>query len=323
MKLFTPVRTPDAPWKLSPGASLISIGSCFASTIAAKLQSNKFDVELNPFGTLYNPISICELITHSISNTSYSEDDLFNYNSRSVPLNHATKFEKDSVEATLTDMNQVDSVVRNSLKKSELLILTFGTAWVYTQSDLKKVVGNCHKLPADIFKRTLLAPDQIINELEKLLSILNQNYPNLNILFTVSPVRHVRDSMIQNSRSKGVLLYAIGEICDRFPEVTYFPSYEIIIDELRDYRFYSDDLVQPSTMAKEIIWERFSEIALSDNAKQFVKQYGKISTAMNHRFGESSDTVQFAKKMLQKISHLEQQFSTIDFQSEKEYFYSL
>ncbi len=323
MKLFTTVKTPDAPWKLSPGASIVSIGSCFASAIAERLSTNKFDTLLNPFGTLYNPLSICELLIHAISNDSYSEKNLFSFENRRIPLNHATKFEMDSVEVSLEKMNDVDSTVREYLNKSELLILTFGTSWVYELTELEKIVGNCHKLPAKMFRRKQLSPNKITSKLEQLLSVLKENYPNLKILFTISPVRHVRDSMVQNSRSKALLLYTIGELCERFPDTTYFPSYEIMMDELRDYRFYSDDLVQPSPLAKDIIWERFSYMALSDSARQFIALYEKINTAMSHRFSENSDTQKFTKKMLQKIFHLEQGFPTIDFQVEKEYFYSL
>jgi len=323
MNLTTKVKTPNASWELSPGAFTISIGSCFATTIAERLNRSRFNTLSNPFGTLYNPLTISTLIRHAISTESYSVDDLYKYGHRSIPLNHATRFEQETSDLTLQQLNETDTLLRNYLEKSQLLILTLGTAWAYSHIEQSCIVGNCHKLPSEMFTRSLLSPDVIISELSELVRILTSKHPQLKIIITVSPVRHIRDSIVQNSRSKGVLLYAVGELCERFSEITYFPSYEIMMDELRDYRFYCDDLVQPSNIAKEIIWERFSTMALSDESIQFSKLYSTINRAMNHRFSVDSDTKPFAKKMLQKISHLEQQFPQISFQTEKEYFYSL
>jgi len=323
MKLFTEVSIPEASVQLEPGASVISIGSCFAETIAEYLNSNRFPTLYNPFGTLYNPVSISEVLIRAITNQPYTADDLLVEHGRAIPLSHATRFSGTDRDTVIDLLNQTDELVRLTLTKASLLIVTLGTAQCWRFLDTNKIVGNCHRIPNNRFQRELLSPSQVVDSLATLIETVHNHYPQLTVLFTVSPVRHIRDSLIENSRSKASLIYAMSELSARFPKLIYFPAYEIMIDELRDYRFYDESLVEPSNTAREIIRQRFSQAVLSPRSRQFIQHYQPIYKSMNHRIDENADTARFAETALKKIEELSKQFPHIDFTAEQNYFTAL
>ncbi len=300
MKLFTEVVTPDAPFTIELGASVVSIGSCFADVTAKQFQKRRFQTVYNPFGTLYNPITICDSIRRVIEPQIWCDKDLFSYNNHFYPLSHSTTFNSSNIEKCVQQLNETDMSVHKALKKASLLILTLGSAWAYRLKSSDEIVGNCHKLPGNLFSRELISPEKVISNLSDLLTKLKFFNPNCKVIITISPVRHVRDTMIQNSRSKASLLYAVGELCEQHQELYYFPSYEILMDELRDYRFYSESLVQPSTLTEKIIWERFSKAIFSERSQLFFSQYEKIEKALSHRFAPESDTISFFKTVNQQ-----------------------
>ncbi len=323
MKLFTEVISPEASVHLEPEASIVSVGSCFAETIADFLNSNRFPTLYNPFGTLYNPVSISDVLIHAIRDEMYTIDDLMYEQGIFIPLTHATRFSGTEQAIVLAKLNQTDEQVRQALNSASLLIVTLGTAQCWRLIDQNKIVGNCHRIPNNRFSRELLSPSQVVDSLANLLEIIEKIYPNLSVLFTVSPVRHIRDSLIENSRSKASLIYAMSELTARFPNLFYFPSYEIMIDELRDYRFYDESLVNPSLTAQEIIRDRFANSVLSENSRRFIAHYAPIRKAINHTISSDHSNANFATASLKKIEELSKQFPSIDFSAERMYFTSL
>ena len=256
MKLQTTVDIKPSEWKIGYGDKILMLGSCFSDEIGRQMEERKMAVTCNPFGTLYNPLSIANAIqtsavSHQPSVVFY--DGLWHSMAHHGSFSRATREEaekavKDSVEA-----------MQRALDEATVVIVTFGTAWVYELSAISHqpsvIVGNCHKMPEKWFRRRRLTVEEIVEAWQPILA----QYPDKRWLFTVSPIRHVRDGLHENQVSKATLLMAVEAIRSQHSEVSYFPSYEILMDELRDYRFYADDLVHPSSMAVEYIWERFCE----------------------------------------------------------------
>ena len=256
MKLQTTVDIKPSEWKIGYGDKILMLGSCFSDEIGRQMEERKMAVTCNPFGTLYNPLSIANAIqtsavSHQPSVVFY--DGLWHSMARPGSFSRATKEEAEKAVA-----DSVEAMQR-ALDEATVGIVTFGTAWGYELSAISHqpsvIVGNCHKMPEKWFRRRRLTVEEIVEAWQPILA----QYPDKRWLFTVSPIRHVRDGLHENQVSKATLLMAVEAIRSQHSEVSYFPSYEILMDELRDYRFYADDLVHPSSMAVEYIWERFCE----------------------------------------------------------------
>ena len=256
MKLQTTVDIKPSEWKIGYGDKILMLGSCFSDEIGRQMEERKMAVTCNPFGTLYNPLSIANAIqtsavSHQPSVVFY--DGLWHSMAHHGSFSRATKEEAEKAVA-----DSVEAMQR-ALDEATVVIVTFGTAWVYELSAISHqpsvIVGNCHKMPEKWFRRRRLTVEEIVEAWQPILA----QYPDKRWLFTVSPIRHVRDGLHENQVSKATLLMAVEAIRSQHSEVSYFPSYEILMDELRDYRFYADDLVHPSSMAVEYIWERFCE----------------------------------------------------------------
>lgn len=246
MKLQTIVDIQPSEWKIGYEDKILLVGSCFADSIGEMMEQRGLQVTCNPFGTLYNPVSIAQAlnIKHQTSNMPliYNEGlwhSMAHHGSFSRPTREeAEQAVADSIEA-----------MQRALREASVVIVTFGTAWVYEMNG--EVVGNCHKLPAERFTRRRLSVDEIVQTWQPILA----QYPDKHWLFTVSPIRHIKDGLHENQLSKATLLMTVEQL-----RVGYFPSYEIVLDELRDYRFYAEDLVHPSPVAIQYIWERFTEV---------------------------------------------------------------
>lgn len=256
MKLQTTVDIKPSEWKIGYGDKILMLGSCFSDEIGRQMEERKMAVTCNPFGTLYNPLSIANAIqtsavSHQPSVVFY--DGLWHSMAHHGSFSRATKEEAEKAVA-----DSVEAMQR-ALDEATVVIVTFGTAWVYELSAISHqpsvIVGNCHKMPEKWFRRRRLTVEEIVEAWQPILA----QYPDKRWLFTVSPIRHVRDGLHENQVSKATLLMAVEAIRSQHSEVSYFPSYEILMDELRDYRFYADDLVHPSSLAVEYIWERFCE----------------------------------------------------------------
>ena len=255
MKLQTIVDIAPSPWKIGCEDNILLLGSCFADAIGEQMAQRYMNVTCNPFGTLYNPLSIAQAINlrPQTSNIPLVEHDgLWHSMAHHGAFSRATREEAEAaVRASVDSMQQ-------ALKDASVVIVTFGTAWVYEMKG--EIVGNCHKLPADCFTRRRLSVEEIVAAWQPHL----ERYPDKHWLFTVSPIRHIKDGLHENQLSKATLLQAVEQITNyqspitnHQSPITYFPSYEILLDELRDYRFYADDLVHPSSLAVNYIWDRF------------------------------------------------------------------
>jgi hypothetical protein len=249
MKLQTIVDIPASPWKIGYEDKILMIGSCFSDEISEQMQQRYLNVTCNPFGTLYNPLSIAKALTMTEVPELVEYEGLWHSMAHHGSYSKATKEEaENAVQASIETMQK-------ALQEATVVIVTFGTAWVYEKDG--EIVGNCHKLPEHCFTRRRPSVEEIVGAWQPILN----RYPDKHWLFTVSPIRHIRDGLHENQLSKSTLLQTVGQLGD------YFPSYEIMLDELRDYRFYADDLVHPSSLAVTYIWERFVDTFCTPQTK--------------------------------------------------------
>lgn len=252
MNWRTEIAIPKSPWQLTPDSRILLVGSCFTDEIGAKMQSHGLHADCNPTGVLYNPLSIVQSLNGVMRVELVEHDGLFH------SMSHHGSFSGTDSEQVLRRCLESLAALHLALAQADTVFITFGTAYVYYRNN--QVVANCHKLPEREFTRERLTVEQILSAWRPLIRTM----PDKHWVFTVSPIRHQRDGMHQNQLSKAVLLMAIDRLQQEFPEqVTYFPAYEIVLDELRDYRFYADDLVHPSPAAVEYIWQRLCDTFVS------------------------------------------------------------
>ena len=264
MKLQTIVDINPSEWKIGCEDKILMLGSCFSDEIGEQMKQRNLQVTCNPFGTLYNPISIVNAISLQPSDISYQfHEGLWH------SMAHHGSFSRPTREEAETAVQTSIETMQKALAEATVVIVTFGTAWVYELKDERlkvkgeRVVGNCHKLPESYFTRRRLTEEEIVAAWKPIL----EQYKDKHWLFTVSPIRHVRDGLHENEISKATLLLALEAISHQHSAVSYFPSYEIMLDELRDYRFYADDLVHPSSLAVNYIWERFVDTFCTPQTK--------------------------------------------------------
>ena len=285
---------------LSHSDKVFLVGSCFAQHMADRLLHYKFACTSNPYGTLFHPIPLLQNLTNALKGSEIDqelfldrEDALFHYSYHSSIWVNS----KDELKNKLQGLQ---ASVAKDLKESKLLILTFGTAFLYQLADSGKALANCHKQPKNTFIKGLSSPQEIQTVFHSFYSELKKLNPDIQILLTVSPVRHIRDGVHNNNVSKSALLLACEEIQNTFEDVHYFPAYEIVLDELRDYRFFEKDRVHPNEDARDYVWNKFSDALLNPESKLLTKDLDKLFTSINHRaFREESEAHQsFLKKIL-------------------------
>ncbi len=284
MKLITEVTMPDYPFRIDQQSPILMMGSCFTENIGSMLEKYLFPVCINPFGVTYNPLSVKTGLDALLSKEEYGETDLDVINDRWLSFNHSTKFSSSHKEVALRNMNESFIRAKTILRNAQILIITWGTAWIYTHNTTGKVVCNCHKIPASQFTRSRLSAKEILEAYHSFLPSLFDFNKNLKILFTVSPVRHWKDGAHGNQLSKATLLLAQEELEKQFPDkVSYFPSYEIVMDELRDYRFYAQDMLHTSNQATQYLWERFNFSLLSLDTQTIIQELNPILKMTGHR----------------------------------------
>lgn len=318
MQLITNVELPVSQSEIKHSDIIMIMGSCFAENIGNKLSDNKFRCDRNPFGILYNPMSIYEALSCILENKKYTDTDLMESGGKWFSLMHHGAFSSASKEECLNNINIRISEGHENLKKADWLIITFGTARVYRWSDDGRIVGNCHKLSAKLFTRELLEIDEVVSNYTSLITRIKEVNPKIKIIFTVSPIRHAKDGMHGNQISKSVLLVAIDKICSVMDNCHYFPSYEIMMDELRDYRFYADDMLHPSIKAVDYIWEKFSETYFDGKTNDVIKSWEEIKRALGHKpFNPNSEAyINFLSQILLKIGRLKEKFPYLDVEKE-------
>lgn len=291
----------DSPiGKININDHVLTVGSCFADEIGNKLSKNKVKNLTNPFGTIYNPHTIFNLLKGEIATEKIIENQGVFYHwdmhgsISSLTKNKISQYSNNQIVKT-----------SNFLTKSQWIIITLGTASVYTLQD-GSIVANCHKMPASTFRKRLLSQQEILDQFSALHSHLLAINPTLRIIFTVSPVRHIKDGLVENNRSKSILIDAVHTICDTYKNISYFPAYEILIDELRDYRFYAEDMIHPSTQAIDYIWNSFSKAYFDEETKTFLQQWKNIYASINHRpfHPTSPEHQKFLRSTLEKVEHL-------------------
>lgn len=260
MKLQTIVDIPASPWKIGYEDRILLLGSCFSDEIGEQMKQRYLNVTCNPFGTLYNPLSIANAINLQLP-ISNDQLPLVEYDGMWHSMAHHGSFSRATKEEACGAVKASVETMQQALQEATVVIVTFGTAWVYEMDGA--IVGNCHKLPEKNFTRRRLTVDEIVAAWKPIL----ERYPDKHWLFTVSPIRHIKDGLHENQLSKATLLQAVEVISNQYSVVSYFPSYEIMLDELRDYRFYADDLVHPSSLAVQYIWERFTDTFCTNQTK--------------------------------------------------------
>jgi lysophospholipase L1-like esterase len=279
----TSVNIPPSAKKINHNSKLITLGSCFSEHIGNRLKNACFLVDSNPFGVLFNPVSIKNSLIDLLDNKCFTKEDLFLNGSLWSSFSHSTLFSSTDADICLNNINSRVSAAHNQLLAADFLLITFGTAWVYELKETGEIVSNCHKLPAEKFIRRRLSVEEIISTYTDLLGKIKQINPKLELIFTVSPVRHWKDGAQENNISKGILHIAIDALCKQGDFVQYFPAYEIQLDELRDYRYYAEDMVHPSDVAVNYIWERFSASYFSADTMGIIKQVEKYNNQQRHR----------------------------------------
>lgn len=321
MELYTAIKIPKPPFRFSWQERILLLGSCFAENIGVKLADNKFNVDINPFGTLYNPASIAAALRMLLHPERFTVNNLFQHEGVYHSFTHHSRFSSTSETECLENINDRLFSSAQEIRKTGYMVITLGTAYVYRLKSSGQVVANCHKLPEKMFDRSMLSVAEIVSEWKELLLSLWEQCPDLKILFTVSPIRHWKDGAHGNQLSKATLLLAADTLQTAYPErIAYFPAYEIMMDELRDYRFYATDMLHPSELAVDYIWQRFTENFLSDETKGFLKEWAEIQKAINHRpFQPKSEAYKrFISQTLLKMKRINEKFPSFDSTKEME-----
>ena len=302
MKLLTEVSLPEYPFSLNHRSQVLMTGSCFTENIGRLLDRYLFPVCVNPFGVTYNPLSVQRQLEALLQKDAYKAVDLDRHNELWISFDHDTSFSSIDRDTSLAKINQSFQEAKERLKQARILILTWGTSWVYRYRASGEVVCNCHKIPDREFARSRLTPREIITAYESLLPELFAFNKHLKILHTVSPVRHWKDGAHGNQLSKAALLLAGDALQQKFPEqFFYFPSYEIVMDELRDYRFYAGDMLHMGEQASQYIWERFRGILIESGSVEIIKEVEALRKMLEHRpLNEEGDVEQRRRAVMEE-----------------------
>ena len=297
MKLYTSVDIAPSARQVGYGDKILLLGSCFADNIGAKFAEHYFQATVNPFGTLYNPASIAAAITN-IGNSQLVE-----HNGLWHSMMHHGAFSGKDKEEVLTRCEQSRALLHSALMEASTVVVTFGTAWVYEMED--RVVANCHKLPANRFTRRCLT----VNEIVEMWQPIVASMPDKHWIFTVSPIRHVKDGLHANQISKAILLQAVDQLGQ-----SYFPSYEIMMDELRDYRFYAEDMVHPSAVAVEYIWQRFVDTYMNKDTQTEMRVLNQLWRDNQHRMlhPDTDEARTFVQRLAERKAQLQQRYPWIE-----------
>lgn len=316
MQFTTPVPVIGKEPKIDHHSRIFLTGSCFVENIGDKLNYYKLQNLRNPFGILYHPAAIENFFRKVEGNFNYTSEDVFFHNERWHCFDAHSALSDSHQETLLERLNENLQKTREFLKEASHVIITPGTSWVYRNEASQKLVANCHKVPQKNFARELTSPFEIHSLLNSVISTVKNLNPEANIIFTVSPVRHIKDGIVENQLSKAHLLTAVHAAIKEFPEKTsYFPAYEIVMDELRDYRFFAEDMIHPNAIAIKYIWEKFAEAWFSPEAMSAIKKVEDIRKGFSHRpFNENSVAHQkFLESLRKKIEDFKQQYPQVTF----------
>ncbi len=316
MKLVTQVNIEKASFDLTTTSKVLTVGSCFSDHIGIKLDVHSFPVLVNPFGTTFNPISVFKSLDRILDKTKIDVHDIEEYNGRCFHYDFHSSFDGQNRNEVAIQINSVIESSYQYIEKIDLLIITFGTSIAYRRRDTEELVSNCHKVPGKYFEKVSLKVEEMMASGVHTVDKWTSEYPNSNIILTVSPVRHTKEGLIENSFSKSKLLDLCYKLTSKYHQVNYFPSYEIMIDELRDYRYYKSDLIHPTPLAVDIIWNKFVEYCMDFQSLEKLKDISDLNRAINHKpFDAFSDGyIRFKKDQFKKLEILKKKYPELDFQ---------
>jgi hypothetical protein len=280
-RTVVPVVNPG--WEISYADKLLFTGSCFAENMGACMIRSRFDAVVNPHGILFNPLSVARGIEDLMNGRNYVHSDLYAHNGLFVSLRHHGRFNHPDADSALAAINASILSGRQQMMKASVLVVTWGSAWAYRWIEDGNIVANCHKIPQQNFAKVLLSHDEITETWNKLIAGLTSINPRLKIVLTISPVRHWKDGVNENQLSKSHLLIAADQLCRQHDQLNYFPSYEIMLDELRDYRFYKEDMLHPNEVAVNYIWQRLSANYFSADTRQKLAAIEPLLRYLEHR----------------------------------------
>lgn len=309
-----PVKTYEFP--INYDSKLLLLGSCFAENMGEKFHYFKFQTAINPFGIIFNPISIEQLVNRVVHQKFFTETDIFYHNDLWHSYEVHSECSRADKSVFLQELNDTLHAMHRQITEATHVILTYGTSWVYRLKSSNEIVANCHKVPQSEFSKEILSPESIAQSIQNTMNLIRQINPEVKFIFTISPVRHTKDGFPENQRSKAHLITAIQKILNPDSSfLNYFPSYEIMMDELRDYRFYADDMLHPSQTAIDYIWIRFFEHYVNDNCFETMQEVCNIQKGLAHRpFNPNSKShQQFLESLNQKIIKLKAQFPHFQF----------
>ncbi|UCE69568.1 MAG: GSCFA domain-containing protein [Flavobacteriaceae bacterium] len=306
------------------GSSLIGydnpvllLGSCFATNLSEKLSYYQFPCLSNPFGVLFHPLPMENLVGRALNDRQFTAEDLLEVQGRWVCLETHSTLSGESPEEALRLLNRALKELKQALEHSTHTVLTLGTSFGFRHLHTGQLVANCHKLPGGDFERELSSPEVLKRSLSRILSLLQSRRSDMICLLTVSPVRHIRDGLVENQRSKAHLITAVQDLVQN-GTAEYFPSYEIFMDELRDYRYYDRDLIHPSEVAVDYVWERFEQAWISPEARPVMKEVASVRKSLAHRplHGITSEYQKFQETVQAQIQKLQDRFPHMDFGNE-------
>lgn len=325
MELSTNIPIPKSNSPVDYHSKIISFGSCFANEVGKKFDHYKFRQFTNPFGVLFHPLAIEKVIDFALSEKQFTSENLFYHNERWHCFDVHSNLSHPDKEEMIVNLNATLKATRQNILEASHFIITLGTAWVYHHIESNETVANCHKVPQKEFEKRLLSIEEITTSLEFIVAKVKGVNSNIRFIFTISPVRHLKDGFTENQVSKSHLVSALHESLSTLSSTPlgggvgggdyYFPSYEIMIDELRDYRFYAADMVHPNSLAINYIWERFGETYFTNQVKKTMTEVETIQKGLAHKpFNTQSDSHQkFLKNLLEKINLLQLEFPHILF----------
>lgn len=311
----TPIPIHKSKCQIDYKSSLVSLGSCFAINMAEQLDYYKFQNTCNPFGILFHPQAIHQIIRKSVLEELFTDEDIFFHNDLWHCFDVHSECSNPDKKKLLNDLNRLLEFTNQQIAQCSHLIITYGTSWVYRRKESGKIVANCHKVPQSQFQKELMSVKSIHSEISQTLQLIQKVNPDCTVIFTVSPVRHIKDGFIENQRSKAHLIAAIHMETEIIMHKEYFPSYEIMMDELRDYRFYTEDMLHPNLTAVDYIWQRFSEAYISENSHSVMEEVSSIQKALQHKpfHPESEKHQQFVVKIQNMVNALQKQYPHMQF----------
>lgn len=322
MNFLTHIDIKPLPMPITYQHKIMLMGSCFTEHIGNNLQELKFHTLQNPNGILFEPMSVCRSLVSYIQHKEYKEDDLFEYNELWQSWDHHSRFSSPEKQTALALINQSQQAAHDFIKQADWLIITLGSSFVYKLKEEQRFVANCHKAPAQWFDKYLLPIDEQIASLDNTMHQLFHANPKLKIIFTISPVRHLRDGVVENNRSKARLLETVHHLVNKFDRLFYFPAYELVIDVLRDYRFYDIDLAHPNYAATQFVMEKFTDYAFREPTLELMKEIRQIVTAKNHKpfHPGSKQHQQFLKQHLEKTMAIAEAHPQLNLSQELSFF---